>query len=289
MKQITALILVVVMIFSCCACGSKAEAVTKDSRNSVSNYTEEDFYGTWVEVGSNGTLMLERGTSKSHFSYDSIAEFCMKNDRPVIGCFPFDRKTADIEIDGDGNIAIVFGEYRFVRHANLPKEEISMGEKGKDDSISIVLNGCSFAPALPDDLYKSLRSCGIEYGDDSILDDGQVYACLDFTIQNISKTTIVLGTYDKLFQSTLVYDNDFMYDTEDAGNIVYFYDGKQFAAHLGSSWGLKQVDIQPLAKKNVTLYMRIPEIIAEETDVPLNVIVTDFYSGIASRFDISIR
>jgi hypothetical protein len=264
-----------------------SEAEETQAEGGTAEYSEEDFYGTWMDLATTYTLNLSKGAAEFVGRYIASGDWKYEGKSLDVGTGIL---SGELSISKDENGAIVLenDEYRLMRLNEIPMSNLSVGESGSDDTIKVTLINFAFSETLADDVANSdLFSVNPSIVSDASLEDGQVYACMNFEIQNNSKETITIGDYHHYLELILNYDNGYFYSTEDEATDV-FTDGTTVTTYT-KDCSDQSIEIQPLASKEVTVYMKCPVLISDETETPLNVIAISLFDGTASYFNYNIR
>lgn len=280
MKRTISFILALMMCLSLCACGGKSDSKKNDYATEV--------LGEWYNVKTSNRLVLYSDGSLEHYKNNTL---------PNPGHWKVDGKVIDVNastIDDDlkivskgKNLSLTNDEFTFVRWESLPKEKLSVGEKGQKENIAITVTGVDFTTELPADLAEYV-SFDVR-ADDYKLQDGMVYAKITLDVSNFSKQEINVPDIHLKLDVVMDYNNGFCYATHDNAK-SYFVSDTSWVIHEtpGGQTG-SDISVQPLQSKTFDVYITCPEIISTDTTSPLLVSVIEGFESEVYYYEYKVR
>ena len=254
------------------------ESATESDSTDVGNNTfdsvklnVEDFVGDWRDINSFGLITLNGDGSGNYRNgtYQAVLSWEIGTGELIVTGGEWVEDPFSIEAE-EGIVKMICDNYCFMRFSDIPMIEQELNEEVSDGEVSITLKSVEFVNNIPDELYNKLKSWGREYGEESILEDGQVYACVNFQFVNNGKNSVVVGDFNNLLRVYLDYADGYLYSTDDS-YYSYYYDGTSFSGYKETCLG-KGIEVQPLQKKDVTVYLRCSEVVSTDTESPINII-----------------
>lgn len=276
MKRITALAMAISILLATCFCGTALAAA---------DLTEADFAGEWIDVTTGYTLIFSSGYKaefhkRSNTSWNSGT--CEYNDG-VLYDIPGMDGTLSVKME-DGVVSLENDEYCFKRFADMPMTELALGEKGSDDRIEIAVESVEFVDDVPNKVYIDHGG----YTDYISPHDGEVYACVTYTITNINKAALSIGGLDHSLKYVLDYDDGFLFTTSNDNPEVLVAD-EASSICMSSSLSGQEVSLQPLASKTLSFYFRCPEAVANNADKTLDVVIVSYYDVVPTYYKWTVR
>ena len=240
--------------------GSELQA--QDS-NAVS---EDELFGNWREIHTFNNLYLEKGSGTYSSQYEAGVLWSVNNGTLSLNSGSL---KGDFNIISSGDkLYFENDEYCFKRLEDLTTDTHLLSDIVSDNTISIKLNELSFEESLPEEHFNKLSDWGINYGEESNLEEGQVYARLTYELTNNSKTNIQIGDYYNRLRIYIDYNDGFLFSTDDS-NYSYCFDGENPAGYNGVGLG-DDIIVQPLQTKNITTYLRCSEKLLTDEKSSLN-------------------
>lgn len=313
MKKWMALALTAAMTLSMAACGSEAISSaasetasaentsiieeestsaeeTPAKKNEANAETQEtfDISGTYIDIDSGAVLLLNvDGTGIANIEIDKFwygnnlsdryqyrVKYSVADDNATISCDAFDD-TFSIE-KADIGYHLTSDDFQFIS-----ADEYYLFE---NTDVQQVFDECT-----TEDVVFSLNSVGFteavnpyEVWDEDNIDfyakeypytapDGMIYLRLDFTLTNNSKQAI---EPEETVSIAAVYDDGFVYKTFETANNYLVKEQQAVCISFGESGAFGSVGtLSPLGSETYTMYILVPSMAADNTDVPLHITV----------------
>lgn len=279
MKNVISFILVLCLLVPLGICGALAGGEA----------AADELMGEWIDVDTASVLTLS-AEGEAEFVGAQNGHGLWKTAEDGIAVAAGSVKLEDVlqPTEENGAVSLVGGPWHFVRPSDLPMQELALGETGKDDAISITLDSVGFADGLPQEVFDRVNGWGRNYGEDAVLDEGQVYACVTYTIQNVSKNTIKVGDHEHLLEIALDYDDGYIFSTEEEASDYFVVSSSEMTMYE-KDMSIEKIEIQPLSSKTITTYIRCPALVGTEDAAPLDVIFLSHYNPAVAYYRFNVR
>ena len=288
-------------IFMISSDGTKVYKTENNSNNKIdSSETEkvneenvkpntEELIGDWYEVNTFYILSLTddgRGTYKK--GYDAELNWETNTNGILLVGGDWTRSQLNL-VEEDGCKKLTDANHTFVRFKDIPATVLDEDNTGSDSSISIKYDGYEFCDELPKDMRDKISSWSSEYAKGAELEDGQKYIAISFTLENLSKDKLIIGDSDHNLDIFVDYDDGFLFNTlADSYDTpyTYFSDGNEYCASSKACIG--EINILPLTKKTITVYIRCASTMAE-TNAPITALFISHMDSTIKYYSVVLR
>ena len=244
--------------------------------------SEEDLYGKWVDLNSGSELTLE--SSWYSINKHNIATSSWWEQTGNTICLHGDpQQTLDI-VTADDITSLSNDTCSYYRMEDLPAPELSVDEQGECGDVLFSVKNVEFTRELPENVYSILR-----YKSDELeLDDGQVYISATYELTNNSNLPIIVGSVDHNVELTVIYDDGFLFSTEDEATDIFASDDTANLYYNRGSYG-NPIEVQPLSTKKVSTFIKVPEVLESNAETPLNIMFGLFFNEKAQLYKYNCR
>lgn len=271
------------------ASSEPAKTSAESDESAEEDVATDELLGEWIDIDTASVLTLtEEGDAEFVGSQTGSGFWKTAENGIAVGAGSVNLEDVLQPTEENGAISLIGGPWHFVRPSDLPMQEFTIGETGEDDTISVTLVDVQFVDSLPLEIYNKVKSMGREYGEETILGEGQVYACVTYTIQNVSKSTITLGDHDHCLEIALDYDDGYIYSTEDE-SADYFVASSSDLSVYYKDVGTDAIEIQALSSKTINTYIRCPERVGSNEAAQLDVIFLSLYNPSVQYYRFNVR
>lgn len=247
-----------------------------------------DISGTYIDVDSGAVMLLSVdgtgvanmeidrfwfGRDLSHY-YQYSVKYSVTGENVAISCNAFDE-TFTIEKTGMG-FQLTSNNFHFISadeyylFENMDVQMVS--DECTTEDFVFSLNNIGFTEAVnPYEVWYEGSMDSFAKDQPYTAPDGMVYLRLDFTLTNNSRQGV---EPEYVASIAAVYDDGFVYKTfETANNYLVKEPGAYCISRGGDSAEGMVGTLSPLSSETYTMYILIPSMAADNTDVPLHITI----------------